>query len=65
MSVLALSLLLAVCALGAGLVGWLTGMGGGVIIVPLIVLSLHMDIRYAIGASLVSVIGTSSGAAAT
>jgi len=39
-------------------------MGGGVVIVPLIVVGLHMDIRYAIGASLVSVIATSSGAAA-
>ena len=64
MSVLALTLLLLVCALGAGLVGSLTGMGGGVVIVPLLVLGLHMDIRYAIGASLVSVIATSSGAAA-
>lgn len=64
MSVLALTLLLLVCALAAGLVGSLTGMGGGVVIVPLLVLGLHMDIRYAIGASLVSVIATSSGAAA-
>ncbi|MGD8605866.1 MAG: sulfite exporter TauE/SafE family protein [Myxococcales bacterium] len=64
MSLLALTSLLLACALGAGLVGSLTGMGGGVVIVPLLVLGLHMDIRYAIGASLVSVIATSSGAAA-
>ncbi|ABF42912.1 protein of unknown function DUF81 [Candidatus Koribacter versatilis Ellin345] len=48
----------------AGLLGSLTGLGGGVVIVPLLALFLHVDIRYAIGASLVSVIATSSGAAA-
>ncbi|HEY3927497.1 MAG TPA: sulfite exporter TauE/SafE family protein [Candidatus Koribacter sp.] len=48
----------------AGLLGALTGLGGGVVIVPLLALFLHVDIRYAIGASLVSVIATSSGAAA-
>jgi uncharacterized protein len=46
------------------LLGSLTGLGGGVIIVPLLTLVFHVDIRYAIGASLVSVIATSSGAAA-
>jgi len=51
-------------ALVAGLVGSLTGLGGGVIVVPLLTLALGVDIRYAIGASLVSVIATSSGAAA-
>ena len=48
----------------AGLLGALTGLGGGVVIVPLLTLALGVDIRYAIGASLVSVIATSSGAAA-
>jgi uncharacterized protein len=48
----------------AGLLGSLTGLGGGVIIVPLLTLAFGVDIRYAIGASLVSVIATSSGAAA-
>src|SRR5512147_2654833 len=48
----------------AGLLGSLTGLGGGVVIVPLLVLALGVDVRYAIGASLVSVIATSSGAAA-
>ena len=48
----------------AGLLGALTGLGGGVVIVPLLTLLFHIDIRYAIGASLVSVIATSSGAAA-
>ena len=44
--------------------GALTGLGGGIIIVPMLTLLFHVDLRYAIGASLVSVIATSSGAAA-
>jgi uncharacterized protein len=51
-------------SMAAGFLGALTGLGGGVIIVPLLALVLGVDIRYAIGASLVSVIATSSGAAA-
>lgn len=47
----------------AGLLGALTGLGGGVVLVPLLTLVFHVDIRYAIGASLISVIATSSGAA--
>jgi uncharacterized membrane protein YfcA len=50
-------------SLVAGLLGSLTGLGGGVVIVPLLTLGFGVDIRYAIGASLVSVIATSSGAA--
>ena len=48
----------------AGFLGALTGLGGGVVVVPMLTLLFHVDIRYAIGASLVSVIATSSGAAA-
>ena len=48
----------------AGLLGALTGLGGGVVLVPLLTVVFHVDIRYAIGASLISVIATSSGAAA-
>jgi uncharacterized protein len=48
----------------AGLLGALTGLGGGVVIVPLLALAFHVNIHYAIGASLISVIATSSGAAA-
>jgi uncharacterized membrane protein YfcA len=48
----------------AGLLGSMTGLGGGVVLVPLLTLYFKVDIRYAIGASLVSVIATSSGAAA-
>ncbi|HWF07411.1 MAG TPA: sulfite exporter TauE/SafE family protein [Bryobacteraceae bacterium] len=47
----------------AGFLGSLTGLGGGVVIVPLLTIAFGVDIRYAIGASLVSVIATSSGAA--
>lgn len=50
-------------SLAAGFLGALTGLGGGVVIVPLLTLGFGVDIRYAIGASLVSVIATSSGAA--
>lgn len=58
------TLLVALGSLLAGLLGSLTGLGGGVVIVPFLTLVFHVDIRYAIGASLVSVIATSSGAAA-
>lgn len=64
MHVLTFTLLTLAGALLAGLVGALTGLGGGVILVPLLTLGLGVDIRYAIGASLVCVIATSSGAAA-
>ena len=50
-------------ALLAGFVGSLTGLGGGVIIVPLLTIGFGVDIHYAIGTSLISVIATSSGAA--
>jgi len=56
--------LVGVSSLAAGFLGSLTGLGGGVVIVPLLALAFGVDIRYAIGASLVSVIATSSGAAA-
>ena len=64
MSILEFTLLIGVGSLLAGLLGALTGLGGGVVIVPLLTLVFGVDIRYAIGASLVSVIATSSGAAA-
>jgi uncharacterized membrane protein YfcA len=64
MSILEFTLLVWLGSLIAGFLGSLTGLGGGVILVPLLTLVFHVDIRYAIGASLVSVIATSSGAAA-
>lgn len=49
-------------ALLAGFLGSLTGLGGGVVIVRLLTIGLEVDIRYAVGTSLVAVIATSSGA---
>jgi hypothetical protein len=64
MSVLLFTSLVLAGSFLAGFLGALTGLGGGVVIVPLLALVFHVDMRYAIGASLVSVIATSSGAAA-
>jgi uncharacterized membrane protein YfcA len=55
--------LVAIGAFSAGLLGSLTGLGGGIVIVPMLTLLFGVDLRYAIGASLISVIATSSGAA--
>lgn len=63
MNVLEITIILLAAALLAGFLGSLTGLGGGVVIVPFLTLVLGINIRYAIGASLVSVIATSSGAA--
>ncbi|CAN5528746.1 sulfite exporter TauE/SafE family protein [soil metagenome] len=51
-------------ALGAGVLGSLLGLGGGLIVIPALTLAFGVDMKYAIGASIVSVIATSSGAAA-
>src|SRR6516165_7329412 len=64
MNVPEFTLLVLLGGFAAGFLGALTGLGGGVVIVPLLTLCFGIDIRYAIGASLVSVIATSSGAAA-
>jgi len=64
MSVIIFTVILLLGSYFAGLIGSLTGLGGGFIIIPLLTLFLHVDIHYAIGASLVSVIATSSGSAA-
>ena len=64
MNILEFTTLVFAGSLIAGLLGSLTGLGGGVVLVPLLTLFFKVDIRYAIGASLVSVIATSSGAAA-
>src|SRR5689334_24931288 len=64
MNVLAFSgIVYAVSAL-AGFLGALTGLGGGVIVTPALTLLLGVDLHYAMGATLVSVIATSSDAAA-
>src|SRR5207247_2443682 len=59
-----LAVLVASGSFCAGTLGALTGIGGGIVIVPMLTLLFHVELRYAIGASLVSVIATSSGAAA-
>ncbi|WP_158989450.1 sulfite exporter TauE/SafE family protein [Mucilaginibacter sp. L196] len=64
MPVLEFTLIILVGSCFAGLLGSLTGLGGGFIIIPLLTVFLHVDIHYAIGASLVSIIATSSGSAA-
>ena len=64
MTILTFTAVVAIVSFVAGLLGSLTGLGGGVVLVPLLTIFFHVDIRYAIGASLVSVIATSSGAAA-
>lgn len=64
MTVLLFTLIVLFGAFLAGLLGSLTGLGGGVIIIPLLTLGLGVDIHYAIGASIISVIATSSGSAA-
>jgi uncharacterized membrane protein YfcA len=64
MTAIAFALLVAGGSFCAGLLGALTGLGGGIVVVPMLTLLFHVDLRYAIGASLVSVIATSSGAAA-
>ena len=65
MNILEFSLLVWMGSFTAGFIGALTGLGGGVVIVPLLTSIFGVDIRYAIGASLVSVIATSLGAAST
>ena len=63
MSSIEFSLLVASVSAAAGFLGALTGLGGGVVLTPVLTLLFGVDIRYAIGATLVSVIATSSGAA--
>jgi uncharacterized membrane protein YfcA len=57
-------LLVFAVSLAAGVIGALAGVGGGILIVPALTIVFGVDIRLAVGASIVSVIATSSGAAA-
>jgi len=63
-TILLLATLVAAGSFCAGMLGALTGLGGGIVVVPMLTILFHVDLRYAVGASLVSVIATSSGAAA-
>jgi uncharacterized membrane protein YfcA len=64
LNVFTFTTLVALGSLFAGFLSSLTGLGGGVIVVPMLVILFRIDIHYAIGAALVSVIANSSGAAA-
>lgn len=55
-------LILAGVGLFAGIFGAVFGIGGGMIVTPIMTIALGLDIKYAIGASVISVIATSSGA---
>jgi uncharacterized membrane protein YfcA len=64
LSELVRTLVLFPVAVVAGTLGSLIGLGGGVLLVPILLLIFHVPIHYALGASLISVIATSSGSAA-
>ena len=63
MSIILFTFLLLSGAYCAGLLGSLTGLGGGVIVIPLLTLAFGIDFHYAIGAAMVASIATSSGSA--
>jgi uncharacterized membrane protein YfcA len=65
MNVLEFSAVVWLGSIAAGFLGALTGLGGGIVVVPMLTLLLGVDIRYAAGAALISVIATSSGAASS
>jgi uncharacterized membrane protein YfcA len=62
MNAIDISLIILFGSITAGLIGALSGLGGGIIIVPLLVIGLGVDIHYAIGSSLIAVIATSTAA---
>jgi len=62
-NVLELSLLIWVGSIAAGMLGALTGLGGAIVIIPLLTLVCGVEIHYAAGAALVAVVATASGAA--
>ena len=61
MTILTFTLILLLAAYCAGLLGSLTGLGGGVVVIPVLTLGFGVDFHYAIGAALVASIATSSG----
>lgn len=64
MTVLLFTVLVLLGSFCAGIIGSLSGLGGGIVVIPMLTILLGVDIHYAIGAALVSVIATSSGSAA-
>jgi hypothetical protein len=52
-------------SVGAGVVGAILGLGGGILLIPILTIFYRVDLHYAMGASIISVIATSSGAAAS
>jgi len=58
-------LLIFIVSIFAGIFGSIVGLGGGVVVIPVLTILLGVDIHFAIGASIVAIIGTSSGAAST
>lgn len=58
-------ILIFVVSIFAGIFGSIVGLGGGVVVIPVLTILLGVDIHFAIGASIVAIIGTSSGAAST
>jgi hypothetical protein len=65
MTILEFSAVVFAGSIAAGLLGALTGLGGGIVVIPMLSLLLGVDLRYAAGAALISVIATSSGAASS
>lgn len=65
MIVIEFVLILFITSIFAGIFGSIVGLGGGVVVIPVLTLFLGVDIHFAIGASIVAIIGTSSGAAST
>ncbi|HEV3348660.1 MAG TPA: sulfite exporter TauE/SafE family protein [Methylomirabilota bacterium] len=65
MSLTVFSVAVLFTSLGAGVVGAILGLGGGILLVPILTIFYGVDLHYAMGASIISVIATSSGAAAS
>lgn len=61
MTILTFTLIMLLAAYAAGLLGSLTGLGGGVVVIPVLTLCFGVDFHYAVGAALVASIATSSG----
>jgi uncharacterized membrane protein YfcA len=65
MDLIAFSVAVLLTSVGAGVVGAILGLGGGILLIPILTIFYRVDLHYAMGASIISVIATSSGAAAS